>query len=105
MSQDQSTDISKVVANGIRLAGDTLIAPGSSQILDGKVGSGLGRFAIGIAARAVLGPIGWIAIGLDSYSKTTTGKGLLERMSRGNAAAGTAPAAAPPAPAPVTAKP
>lgn len=108
MSQDpqpqspQPNQTNTVVSNGVRLIGDTLIAPGTSQVLDGKVGSGLARFAVGLAARAVLGPIGWVAIGLDSYSKSTTGKGLLERISNrnGNAPAATAHA---PAPAPVTA--
>lgn len=90
MAEDQPNDIGKVIANGIRLAGDTLIAPGSSQILDGKVGSGLGRFAIAAAARVVLGPIGWLVVGLDSYAKTTTGRGLLDRLTQH---AGNAPAA------------
>jgi hypothetical protein len=95
MAEDQPTDIGKVIANGIRLAGDTLIAPGSSQILDGKVGSGLGRFAIGAAARAVLGPIGWLVVGLDSYAKTTTGRGLLDRLTQhvGNTTPAPPPAA------------
>jgi len=93
MAEEQSTDIGRVIANGIRLASDTLIAPGSSQILDGKVGSGLGRFAIGAAARAVLGPIGWLVVGLDSYAKTTTGRGLLERLTQ--QVSNTSPAAAP----------
>lgn len=103
MAEDQPTDIGKVLANGIRLVGDTLIAPGSSHILEGKVGSGLGRFAIAAAARAVLGPIGWLVVGLDSYAKTTTGRGLLDRVTQhvGN----TTPTPAPPPAATVTVTP
>lgn len=81
MSQDpQQNQANQTISNGLRLAGDTLIAPGMSQVLDGNVGAGVGRFLVAVAARAVLGPIGWLAVGLDSYAKSTTGRGLVERV-------------------------
>jgi hypothetical protein len=105
MSQDQHSELGHVVSNGVRLATDTLIIPGASQILDGKIGSGLARAVVGIAARTVLGPIGWLVVGLDSYSKTTSGKGLIARMSSGQAAQAAPAQAAPAQAAPAQAAP
>ena len=101
--QEQPQDIGKLISNGIRLFSDTVIAPGSSQLLEGKVGSGVARFAVGLAARAVFGPLGWVAVGLDSYSKTTSGHGLFDRISSRRAAHAATPAPATPAPASTTA--
>ena len=80
MSQEQN-NLTSVLTNGVRLAGDTLVAPGTSLILDGQLGAGVARVAVGFAARAALGPIGWLAVAADAYAKTTTGRGLLDRLS------------------------
>lgn len=79
MSSEQQNDLNKVVANGVRLAGDTLVVPGTSLILDGQVGQGVARVAVGVAARMALGPLGWLLVAADAYTKTTTGSGLLDR--------------------------
>ncbi|MCA9689275.1 MAG: hypothetical protein KC636_06670 [Myxococcales bacterium] len=79
MSSEQQSELKKVVTNGVRLAGDTLVAPGTSLLLDGQIGQGVARIAIGVAARVVVGPIGWLLVAVDSYAKTTTGSGLLDR--------------------------
>lgn len=80
MSSEERSEMDKVVTNGIRLAGDTLVVPGASLILDGQIGPGIARVAAGVAARVVFGPIGWLAVAADSYAKTTTGTGLAERL-------------------------
>ena len=70
----------KPFSNALRLAGDTLIAPGTSLIIDGKIADGAAHVAVGIAARAVFGPIGWLAVAADAYAKSTTGTSLLDHV-------------------------
>jgi hypothetical protein len=77
---EKNADSSHVVPNTLRLLGDTLVAPGTSLVLDGKLGSGAARMIVGVAARAAFGPIGWLAVAADAYAKSTTGTGLVERI-------------------------
>lgn len=94
----EQNDLKKVVTNGVRLAGDTLVVPGTSLILDGQLGHGVARVAAGLAARAVLGPIGWFAIAADSYAKSSTGTSLVGRIwSRARPSAAAAPSESAPA--------
>ena len=51
MAESKSGDLHKIVTNGVRLAGDTMLVPGTSQLLDGQLGAGAVRAAAGIAAR------------------------------------------------------
>lgn len=96
MSQENTNELGHVVTNGVKLAGDALLAPGTSLILDGQIGSGIARVVVGFAARAFLGPVGWFVVAADAYTKSTTGNGLLDRvMSRGNNGAKVAPTPTP----------
>lgn len=79
----EKKQLSPAIANGVRLVGDTLVAPGTSLLIDGKIGAGAGRVVAGLVARAAIGPIGWLAIAADSYTKSTTGRGILDRMLEG----------------------
>ncbi|MDM0053045.1 DUF6072 family protein [Variovorax sp. J22R115] len=72
--------VSEQVANGVKIVANLALLPGSSQIVEGKVGSGVVYGLAGFAARAVFGPIGWIATGLDSYSLSSSGKHLWEHL-------------------------
>jgi hypothetical protein len=74
------TKNSQVLPNAIRLAGDVMFLPGTSLIVDGDLRGGGTRALLGVAAGAMLGPIGWLAVAADSYTKSTTGVGLLERI-------------------------
>lgn len=69
------------VVNGVKLVADVGILPGIGQLAEGKITEGALYGLGGIAAKVLLGPIGWlgfIAVGLDSYSKSTTGNHLWE---------------------------
>jgi hypothetical protein len=77
---------SNVVENGVKLVGEGLL-PGTSQLIDGEIKSGLGYAAVGILAAAVFGPLGWVAVAGDSYSRSVTGKGLWEHLSPSKPAA------------------
>jgi hypothetical protein len=68
------------VVNGAKFVADLALLPGASQIVEGKVVSGLTYGLAGLAARAFLGPLGWVATGLDSYSLSASGKHLWEHV-------------------------
>ena len=61
---------------------DLVLVPGASQIVEGRVGSGILYAAGGFAARlllpGVLGPVGWIAVAVDSYSVSASGRHFWE---------------------------
>jgi len=69
------------VGRAVKLAGEA-ITPGASLILDGKLKLGLMHALAAGVARAVLGPIGIGLVALNSYSKSTSGKHLYERLSQ-----------------------
>lgn len=74
--QAEETTGGTVVARGVKLAGEALIAPGSSLILDGRVGDGAVHLLGGWLAAAVLGPIGYVLVAANSYSRSVAGKNL-----------------------------
>jgi hypothetical protein len=68
------------VANAVKLAGEGLIAPGTSLLLDGDFKMGGVHVVAGLAAKALLGPIGWLLVAANSFSSSTTGKNLFEQF-------------------------
>ena len=72
--------VSEQIANGVKMVANLALLPGSSQIVEGRVGSGIVYGLAGIAARMAFGPVGWIATGLDSYSLSSSGKHLWEHL-------------------------
>ena len=76
------SDMSQVIKHGVELAGDTLLAPGTSLLLEGRVIEGSLHVIVGLAARALLGPIGWLAVAANSYASATTGKNLLQQATQ-----------------------
>jgi hypothetical protein len=70
------------VTNGVKVLAELALLPGSSQIVEGKVGSGILYGVAGFAAKAVFGPIGWIVAGLDSYSVSASGQHLWQLLSK-----------------------
>ena len=64
-----------VLANGVKLVGETLI-PGSSLMMDGRIGSGMLHTVAAVVAGAVLGPIGMILVIANSYSKAVNDQHL-----------------------------
>jgi len=81
----ESTELSgsTVAARGIKIAGEALVAPGSSLILDGKILAGGLHLVGGLLARCALGPLGWFLVAANSYSKSVAGRNLYEYL--GNA--------------------
>ena len=71
-----------LLSRGLKIAGET-VAPGASLLLDGQVLPGVLHFLAGLAARAAFGPVGMILVAADSYSKSVSGKGLLEQIKSG----------------------
>lgn len=74
------TSSARPVANAVKLIGETVM-PGASLLLDGNILSGGAHLLVGAIARAALGPIGLVRVMANSYSQSTTGKGLLKQMS------------------------
>jgi hypothetical protein len=79
-----AADQNGVVSNGVKLLGEAFITPGSSLILDGRVGAGLLHGAIGWGAVALLGPIAGpivrLLVAANSYSKSVSEQSLLDVM-------------------------
>ncbi len=68
---------SDVAQNAIRLVTESVIT-GGSRFLDGNVKSGITHFATGLVAGAVFGPLGVLAVKLDSFSRSARGRSLFQ---------------------------
>jgi hypothetical protein len=69
-----------VLGNGVKLAGEALVAPGTSLALNGHVAAGLGHLGGAHLAKALLGPVGWLLVAANSYSLATSGNSLLSEV-------------------------
>jgi hypothetical protein len=74
--------IGEQVTNGVKVLAELALLPGSSQIVEGKVGAGILYGVAGFAAKAVFGPLGWIVAGLDSYSVSASGQHLWQFVTK-----------------------
>lgn len=76
----------EVFSNGLKLVSEVVVSPGTSQLLDGNVASGVLHMAGGLLSRVVLGatlgPVAVVGLALNSYSKSTTGVGILGQFSK-----------------------
>lgn len=80
MASDDTPGAGEQVLNAVKFFADTAVLPGSSQLIEGNVGTGLLYGAAGLAARAVFGPWLWLGVGLDSYAKSASGRHLWELL-------------------------
>jgi hypothetical protein len=71
---------SSPVLNGVKVAGETLVVPGASLLLDGNVKDGTTHIVAAFVARALLGPLGWAYVAADSFSKSVSGKHLHQQF-------------------------
>lgn len=80
-----------VIGRGIKILGETVV-PGASLVLDGKILPGAAHLVGGLVARWAFGPVGWLLVAANSYSKSVTGRSLAEHLgsARPEAAAGSA---------------
>ena len=74
------------LVNGVKFVGNVAVLPGIGQIIEGSVGKGVLYGVTGFVAHAIVGPWGWIATGLDSYSVSSSGKHLWELFGSSRAA-------------------
>lgn len=76
-----ASDSTRTLANGAKLVGETLL-PGSSLLMDGRIGEGASHALVGIGARLALGPIGVlgsILVAANSFSKSVADRNLWDR--------------------------
>jgi hypothetical protein len=88
---DQSTSNpapGEQVVNAVKLVADVGVLPGLGQLAEGKVAEGALYGIGGLAAKTILAPmlgplglIAWVGLGLDSYSKSSSGRHLWELSS------------------------
>jgi hypothetical protein len=76
MPTESTTDAVKL---GVGFAGETFI-PGAANLVKGDYGQAALHFAAGLAARALLGIPGVIAVSANSLVKAHTGTGLLGHL-------------------------
>jgi hypothetical protein len=68
------------VTNAVKLASEGLIAPGTSLLMDGDIKAGGAHLVVGLVAKSLLGPVGWLLVAASSFSKSATGKNLTEHF-------------------------
>lgn len=79
------------VVNGVKLVADVGVLPGIGQFVEGNIAEGAMYSIGGLATKAILVPVlgvplgilAWVALGLDSYSKSSTGAHLWEQKAPG----------------------
>jgi hypothetical protein len=80
-----------LLVNGAKVIGEVAVVPGASLIVDGQVKSGIFHAASGLVGLAVLGPVlgplAWLAIGADSYSRSVSGKKVVDHFKKSKATA------------------
>ena len=68
------------IHNGIKLAGEAFVLPGSSLMVDGKIKSGIIHAGAGVLAKAVLGVPGLVVVAANSFSLSVTGRSLYSTL-------------------------
>lgn len=71
----------QALVNGVKAVGEIAVMPGTSLIMDGNVGLGAAHAVGGLVAGWALGPIGWVAIGANSLTRSLTGKNIFQHFS------------------------
>jgi len=75
-----------LLVNGVKVLGEVAVVPGASLIVDGQVKSGIVHAAGGLLGLAILGPVlgplAWLAVGADSYSRSVSGKTIVDQFSK-----------------------
>jgi hypothetical protein len=84
LSAEQNQEVGSMsdntASNAIKLVSEGLITPGASLLLDGDIRRGGAHVLVGLAARALLGPVGWVLVAANSFSRSTTGRSLSEQF-------------------------
>jgi hypothetical protein len=68
-----------ILINAVKGIADASL-PGASLLIEGNLKSGTYHLVGGLVARALFGPIGWIAVAADSFSLSVTGKHIYQQF-------------------------
>jgi hypothetical protein len=68
-----------VIGRGIKILSEAVV-PGASLVLDGEILPGAAHLIGGLVARWAFGPVGWLLVAANSYSKSVTGRSLTEHL-------------------------
>ncbi len=71
---------SEALTRGAKIAGEALVIPGTSLILDGKIVAGGAHIVAGVLAKMALGPLGCLLVAANSYTKSVSGQHLHEHF-------------------------
>jgi hypothetical protein len=75
-----------LLVNGVKVLGEVAVVPGASLLVDGQVKSGIFHAAGGLLGLAILGPVlgplTWLAVGVDSYSRSVSGKTIVDQFTK-----------------------
>jgi hypothetical protein len=69
------------LVNGAKMIGDVAVLPGTSLLVDGNILEGGAHAIAGHVAIRLIGPVGWILVAVNSYSRSSTGSSLYEHIS------------------------
>lgn len=84
MSSDSSVAVlspADQALNGVKIISDVAVLPGSSLLVEGKILEGSAHAIVGHVAMRLIGPVGWVLVAANSYSKSSSGLGLYEHVS------------------------
>ena len=82
MSEEIKSEIkqdNQIFKNGFKLIGERFL-PGASLLMDGKIVEGGLHAVAGLGAGLIFGLPGMFLLAANSYSKSVTGKNLLEHV-------------------------
>ena len=86
LSAPPSDDGIQTAARGIKLVAE-LAVPGASLLADGRLAEGGLHLAAGVAARMLFGPIGFVLVAANSYTRSVTGKSIHQHLGKSIAGA------------------
>jgi len=83
---------SNVLENAVKLIGEAVFLPGTSEFLAGNIPSGALHATAGYLASMLIGPLGFLLVGANSYSHAVTGQHLHNQIQNAFRGAPEAPA-------------
>ena len=81
MPKEDTQSAAQPIKTVAQLASEFVLpVPGGANLINGDFKNAGIHAVLGLAAGALLGPIGVIAVGVNSFSKATTGRPLYEHF-------------------------
>ena len=74
------TETNRALTNALKVAAEVFVSPGTSLVIDGKIGPGLAHAGAALVIRMFLWQPLTIAVIADSLSVSLTGEGLLSKL-------------------------